>query len=43
MLNPISLATTFGISVDFVSSSYLDDSVRLVILPFGSLKKDSFL
>ena len=30
--NPISLATTLGISVDFFSSSYLDVSVRKVCL-----------
>jgi hypothetical protein len=30
MAGPISLATTFGISVDFFSYSYLDVSVRYV-------------
>ena len=31
--DPISLATTLGISVDFCSSGYLDVSVRRVRLP----------
>ena len=30
LAGPISLATTFGVSVDFLSSSYLDVSVRSV-------------
>ena len=30
LAGPISLATTFGVSVDFLSLSYLDVSVRLV-------------
>ena len=30
-LNPISLAATFGISVDFFSLEYLDVSVALVV------------
>lgn len=37
--DPISLATTFGISVDVFSSSYLDVSVRLVRLCFLCIQK----
>ena len=32
---PLSLVTTNGVSVDVLSSSYLDISVRWVCLPFG--------
>jgi hypothetical protein len=37
--NPISLATTFGISVDFFSSGYLDVSVPRVCLTFLCIQK----
>lgn len=37
--NPISLATTFGISVDFFSSGYLDVSVPRVRFPFLCIQK----
>ena len=30
--NPLSLTTTYGVSVDFLSTGYLDDSVLLVVL-----------
>ena len=33
--NPLSLATTYGITVVFSSSAYLDVSVRQVRLPYG--------
>ena len=40
--DPISLATTFGISVDFFSSAYLDVSVQQVrsIQPMNSAGSD---
>ena len=42
MAFPISLATTFGISVDFFSCSYLDVSVHYVRLTYISIHDTSY-